>query len=138
MSVADTVSVWFAAAIMLVARVEPTMYYLLHGVGKFFTYFRFWAVILASRWVLDLFSLYYFVDLPYLGKVTEAFPFNPSGYKMAPKIAAWRYLYLPLNIVGLKEATIIIIIIIIIIYMKIALVIGRNVVRSTWPNGSLH
>ena len=39
MSVPDIV--WFAVAVMLLARAELKMYYMLHGVCKFFLYFRF-------------------------------------------------------------------------------------------------
>ena len=39
-------------------------------------------------WVLHLFCFRHLVALPYLGKVTKAFPLTSSGYEMAAKIVA--------------------------------------------------
>jgi len=35
--------------------------------------------------------------LSYSGKVTEAFPFTPSGYEMALKIVAWGVFFTPIS-----------------------------------------
>ena len=57
-------------------------------------YIRFWTVILAIWWVLDLFCSRHLVALSYWGKVTKAFPITPSGLKWRIKMSVWG-LFLP-------------------------------------------
>jgi len=72
-----------AVRISFLASVEQEIYHAFKFVTVFIYNFRFWATILASRWVVNLFWPYNLVALPYLGEVAKAFPLNPSGYEMA-------------------------------------------------------
>jgi len=73
-----------AVRIPFLASVQQEIYIPCVTVFTVFIY-NFWltAAILANWWVVNLFWLYQLVALPYLGKVTEAFPLTRSGYEVA-------------------------------------------------------
>jgi len=73
--------------------VELKINYMLYIVHKLYLLLPVLTTILAIWLVLDLFCFHHLIALLYSGKVTEAFPFTPSGYKMTSKIVAWGYFY---------------------------------------------
>jgi len=93
---------WVIVWISFLASVEQEIYYAFKFFAVFIYNCRFWAALLGNWWVVNLFWPYHLVALPYLGKVTKAFPITPSGYEMAPKRMAWGVsLPPPFNIWGL-------------------------------------
>jgi len=75
--------------ILFIASVEQEIYHAFKVFTVLICNFWFWAAILTIWWVVNLFLPYHLVALPYLGKVTKAFPLTPSGYEMAPERMAW-------------------------------------------------
>jgi len=69
--------------------VELKILYMLYIVHKLYLLLPVLAAILVIWLVLDLLCFHH---LSYSGKVTEAFPFTPSGYEMASKIVAGVYI----------------------------------------------
>jgi len=86
MSLAGNVGV--AVKNVFLPSVELKVYYMLYIVHKLYLLLPVLGRHLAFKLELVLFCFHHLVALPYSGKVTETFPFTPSGYEMASKIMA--------------------------------------------------
>jgi len=78
-----------AVRISFLASVEQEIYYAFKFLTVFIYNFRFWTAILANWWVVNFLWPYHLVAVPYLGKVSKAFPLTSSGYEIAAERMAW-------------------------------------------------
>jgi len=86
------------------ASVQQELYHAFKLFTALIYNFRFWAAILANWWMVNLFWPYHHA-LPYLGKVTKAFPLTPRGYEMAAERMAWgNFAPPPINIWGIYNS----------------------------------